>query len=128
MRGAIERAVRSRIKPGDQLHTAAAASPFTVGRIDDSGVVLLLGKGRWPVRLTWRCLEGVCPFLRDRDWVRIGAAFDSPANRETLDGYLKHHTKVATAGWVAGLIERAGVVEIDRHRPARVRLCPEFDK
>ena len=128
MSGRVEIAVRARIRPGEQLHTAANASPFTVKDIDHNGVVLLLGKGRWPVRLNWRCLEGIPTFLRDRGWVRIGSLFSSTGEAGTLDGYLKNHTKVLTAGWVAALLDRACVVEIDRSRPAKVRLRPGFHK
>jgi hypothetical protein len=40
----------------------------------------------------------------------------------TLDAYLKGWIKRTTAGWIAVVLERAGVVELDRRRPARVRL------
>jgi hypothetical protein len=40
----------------------------------------------------------------------------------TLDEYLKTYLKRATAGWVAVVLEHAGVVAIDRSRPARVKL------
>lgn len=128
MSGPVESAVRGMITPGARLHTAAAGSPFAFGAIDEDGVVLVLGKGRWPVRLTWDCLEGVLPFLYDRGWIRIGAAFSSPANHETLDGYLKHCTRTATAGWVAALLDHVAFVELDSRRPARVRSRADFDK
>jgi hypothetical protein len=38
----------------------------------------------------------------------------------TLDGYLKHHVKRLTAGWIAALLEKACVVTIDRTPPAHV--------
>jgi len=42
----------------------------------------------------------------------------------SLDEYLKRFLSRATAGWVAAVLERADVLEIDRSRPARVRLGP----
>ncbi len=40
----------------------------------------------------------------------------------TLDGYLKGCVKRTTAGWVAVVLDQAGVVEIIHDRPARIRL------
>jgi hypothetical protein len=39
-----------------------------------------------------------------------------------LDAHLKMFPATATAGWVAVVLEHARVVEIDRARPACVRL------
>jgi hypothetical protein len=66
-------------------------------------------------------LEGIPEYLRGRGWVLVGA------NRRTnsdygLDGYLKRSIKRQTANYVAVVLERAGVPELDRERPAMVRL------
>lgn len=120
--GPVEQAIRSRLHEGQVLHTPTQAKPFKVGRIDADGVVLLLGAGEWPARLTWPCLEGVVPFLQERGTIPIGGRHVSEPNPGTLDEYLKGCTQVDTAGWVAVLLEQAGVVEVLRGRPARVRL------
>jgi len=39
-----------------------------------------------------------------------------------LDGYLKRCIKRQIANYVAVVLERAGVLELDRERPAHVRL------
>lgn len=52
----------------------------------------------------------------------IGSTYDTSADPATLDGYLKGCLKRATAGWVAVVLEGAGIVDLDRSRPARVRL------
>ncbi|MGE5289014.1 MAG: hypothetical protein ACM3ML_17800 [Micromonosporaceae bacterium] len=49
------------------------------------------------------------------------------ANRDVngdygLDGYLKGWIKRQTANYVAVVLERAGVLDRDRERPAQVRL------
>ena len=120
--GPVERAVRHRIHEGLVLHTPTQRKPFNVGRIDGMGVVLLLGAGEWPTRLTWACLEGVVGFLRERGTIPIGGRHVSEPNPGTLDEYLKGCTKVDTAGLVAALLEEAGVVEVIRERPAQVLL------
>ena len=124
--GPVERAVRRHTAAGMRLLTPTGRGSFVVERIDGDGIVLLLGAQEAWTRLSWACLEGAGRFLSDRSWVRIGSVYSTAADPHTLDGYLKHHVKRATAGWVAALLERAEVVEIDRTRPATVRLAPTF--
>lgn len=126
MAGAVERAIRSTVGQGEELRTPSQGAPFVVRSIDGRGVVLLLGKQQTPTPITWSVLEGTVGFLEGRSWVTIGSVFDTRGDDRTLDGYLKRSIRRATAGWVAALLERASVVEIDRDRPARVRLAPEF--
>jgi len=44
----------------------------------------------------------------------------------TLDAHLKQYLARATAGWVAVLLEEAGVVHMDRTPPAKVKLAPNW--
>ncbi len=108
------------------LLTPTGRGRCSVARIDEKGVVLLLGKQEAWTPLTWACLEGVPRFLAGKGWVPIGSRYETAADPGTLDGYLKGCLKRATAGWVAVLLEGAGVVEIDRERPARVRLRSDW--
>jgi hypothetical protein len=121
--GPVQLAVRSRLRQGQVLHTPTQKKPFEVGRIDGDGVVLLLGAGEWPVTLGWDCLEGVVPFLAERGSIPIGGRYSSVPNPGTLDEHLKGCTPVTTAGWVAVLLEEAGIVAVVRGRPVRVRLA-----
>ena len=122
-RGPVEQAVRPRIHEGQVLHTPTRKAPFKVHRIDSIGVVLLLGRKEAQTRFTWPCLEGVVPFLqRHGGEAEIGGRYDTAPNRGTLDEHLKGFVNRATAGWVAALLEEAGVVEVIRERPARVWL------
>lgn len=123
--GAVEQAIRARVRAGESLQTPSKGAPFEVARIDAEGVLLLLGEQQARTLLTWTCLEGIPAFL-GRTWRPIGGVYATTADPTTLDGYLKRHVKRATAGWVAVMLERAGVVELDRRRPARVRLTSEF--
>ena len=87
----------------------------------NAGIRILGEKKAW-TPLSWACLEGVGRFLAGKGWVVIGGVYETAGASDTLDGYLKAWIKRATAGWVAALLEAAGVAEIDRGRPARVRL------
>lgn len=126
--GPVRTAIRAAVVPGQQLHTPARNQPFVVSEIDERGVELLLGAKEARTRFSWECLEGVLGYLAGRGWVIIGSAYDTGARAGTLDAYLKQHVNRATAGWIAALLEQAGVVDIDRSRPARVQLQAGFGR
>lgn len=53
-------------------------------------------------------------------WVRIGRVYAMDSIAGTLDAHLKQCLAGATAGWVAVMLETAGVVHLDRTPPAKV--------
>lgn len=123
MPGPVESAIRRSITPGMTLHTPSRRAPFVVVAIDREGVVLLMGVGQWPTRLTWECLEGIVPYLRDHGGeVMIGGQHTVVGRPGTLDAYLKACVSRTTAGWVASMLTTAGILELVDDRPARVRL------
>jgi hypothetical protein len=122
MQGPVETAVRACVAPDTELPTPTGESTFRVADIDRTGIVLLFGPKKTPTSFSWAVLEGVPAFLQDREWVRIGANRDVLGNQGTLDGYLKAHIRRQTANYLAVVLEEAGLVELDRERPAKVRL------
>jgi len=127
--GGVERAIRASVVPGAELRTPSRQKPFSIDSIDGEGVVLLLGRQRAWTRLSWTCLEGVDDFLTGRGWVRVtGTGYSTEVDPGTLDGYLKGCVNRATAAWVAALLERAGVAEIDRSLPMRIRRKASGDR
>lgn len=121
--GPVQTAIRRHLGRGDVLHTPSRRAEFVIGSIDSGGLVLLLGEGRHATPLSWEGLEGVIPFMASHGGsVRIGSLFDTRAIPGTLDEHLKKWVNRATAGWVAAVFEASGLCEIDRRRPARVRL------
>lgn len=123
MPGPVERSMRAGFTSGSTLRTFGRGAQFGVGEIDDRGIVLKLGQQQAHTRLSWECLEGAADFLRGRGWVRVGGARTAEGERGTLDEYLKRHIKRDTARWVARVLAEAGVVEVDRRPPLRVRLA-----
>lgn len=93
-----------------------------MARYTEDALVLLLGKQEAWTPISWRGVEEIPDLLRGRSWVFIGGSYSMDAVVGTLDAHLKKFLARATAGWVAVVLEKAGVVEIDRDRPARVRL------
>jgi len=125
MMGPFEAAIRRTVREGEQLSTPAQSEPFWVGTISAEGIVLELGKQRTETLFPWVCIEGVGPFLEQHGRVRInGSGKSQHIVQGTLDGYLKRHVNRLTAGWIAALLEKAGVVAIDRTRPAHVSVVP----
>lgn len=122
MTGRVESAVRGAVSPGEFLVTPTGRGRFKVARYTTEGLVLLLGAKEAWTPLPWRAMEGVPDFLRGRGWVAIGSLYSTGSQPGTLDEYLKAFLKRATAGWIAVVLERAGVLAIDRSQPARVKL------
>jgi hypothetical protein len=122
--GKVEDAVRTAVAPGEAMATPSGRGQFRIARYTDGALVLLLGENEAWTPLPWPALEEIPDFLRGRDWVRIGSEYSTGGHPGSLDEHLKRYTKTATAGWVAVVLEKAGVVTIDRSRPARIRLRP----
>ena len=97
-----------------------------MARYTTSNIVLLLGREKAWTPLPWEALERVPELLRDQAWMTIGRSYSTDALDGTLDAHLKSYMQRATAGWVAVVLERAGVVDIDRSRPARIRLSESW--
>lgn len=128
MHGPVERAIRYWITEGEILYTPdpTKAVPFKVRTIDGKGILLLLGKKETPTKISWECLEGIPAFLRSKGWVKIEMTFNTKGTPNTFDGYMKKHIRRATANYIAVVLEKANIVEIDRRRPLRIRLKPSL--
>ena len=106
MGGVVERRVRERIQVGQRLTTPAQGKPFLVADMTSEALVLDLAE-KWRTPIPWSSIEGIVPFVLTRGSVLIGGQYD-------------------TAGWVAAVREAAEILEIDRRRPARVRVEQGF--
>jgi hypothetical protein len=122
MTGRVESAIRGSVSPGERLATPTGRGQFKVARYTTEGLVLLLGAKEAWTPLPWHAMEGVPDFLRGRGWVAIGSLYSTDSQPGSMDEYMKFYLKRATAGWVAVVLERAGVLVINRSRPARVKL------
>ena len=126
MAGRVEAAVRAAVPVDLPLRTPSGRGRFTVTRYTTEGLVLLLGEKEAWTPLPWRALEEVPDLLRGRGWVRIGSVYSMDSVAGTLDAHLKQYLARATAGWVAVVLEEAGVVHMDRTPPAKVKLAPNW--
>jgi hypothetical protein len=124
--GRVESAVRESVYEGMVLATPAQAKPFEVAEITRDGIVLLLGQGRWRTPIPWDALEGLADLLRGQGWVRTSGAYERAEDTTSPSGYLKQFVDRETSNWVMVVMERAGVVELDRRRPVRARLTGGF--
>src|ERR1039458_6196478 len=122
----VEEAVGAAVSAGDRLSTPSGRGHFTVARYTAVVLGLLLGEKEAWTPLPWCALEQVPDFLRGRGWVLIGSVYSMDPQQGSLDEHLKRFLKRATAGWVAVVLERAGVITIDRSRPARLHTRPRW--
>lgn len=122
MAGRVESAIRGSVSPGELLSTPTGRGQFKIARYTSGGLVLLLGAKEAWTPLPWQAMEGIPNFLRGRGWVAIGGLYSTDSQPGSMDEYMKSYLKRATAGWVAVVLERSGVLVINRSRPARVGL------
>jgi len=120
--GRVEHAIRGSIPLGELLATPTGRGQFKVARYTTDKLVLLLGAKEAWTPLPWQAMEGVPDFLRGRSWVAVGSLYSADSQPGSLDEYMKSFMKRATAGWVAVVLERAGILVIDRSPPAPVKL------
>lgn len=74
------------------------------------------------------CWDGIPEFLKNEGWVKIGARFGI-APKGSFQEYIDQFhpqgkTSSSEANDIASILERLGVVEIDRKIPSRIRLKP----
>jgi hypothetical protein len=121
--GPVERALRAKFSVPVPLSTLSKRKPFTFYAIDEDGIVLLLGQQEARTRLSWKCLESIPDFLREQaDWVPAGGAHRVEGEPGTLDEYLKRYLKRDVARWLVRVLGDAGVVEVSKGPPLRLRL------
>ena len=121
--GPVETAIRRRFDAPVTLHTYGQRRPFVLESLGDRGIVLLLGTQRNYTPLSWECLEGVVPFLRGHPgWVHAGGTYEVSGATDTLDEHLKSCLSRQTSRWVTVVLHLAGIVDVDKGPPLRVRL------
>jgi hypothetical protein len=106
------------------LATPSGRGQFSVAEYTGYGITLLLGEKQAWTPLPWQALEQVPDLLRGRGWVLIGSVYSTDSTPGSLDAHLKTFLKRATAGWIAVVLEKAGVITSDRTPPARIKLRP----
>ena len=110
------------IPVGSLIKTPSGRSQFEVYHIDPDRVMIRVGKRGYILTIPASCFEGVPDFLRGKGWIRIGAIHNA-ALEGTFDEYVQRSTHgTSAASYVAPILERIGIIEIDRKRPARIRL------
>ena len=113
--------ITRKIRIGEILQTPSGRSQFKIYHINADRVMIQTKKGTI-LTIPASCFESVPNFLRGKDWVKIGAKHGI-ANEETLDGFLQRFTHgTSIASYVAPILERTSIIEIDRKLPAKIRL------
>ena len=122
--GLAQSCIRGGIEPGARFGTPSENEPFLVEGIDEQGIVLLLAE-KHRTRIPWEALEGALDLTHRHTSLRVGGGYTVDGEPNTLDGYLKAFVNRAVSGWVAVVMEKAGLIRINRDRPATVRLTKE---
>jgi hypothetical protein len=109
-----------KLKAGDVLVTPVRAKKFKVESISPSSITLILGK-KWRTPIPANCWNGIPNYLKGKDWVEIGA-IHGISKPGTLENYIDGFVPRSAGNYVASILEHAGIVEIDRNLPSKVRL------
>ena len=103
------------------LATPSGRSEFELQHIDSEKVIIETKKGS-SITIPASCFQNAFSFLRTTDWVEIGASHGVAAGH-VFDSFLRERTSgVSVASYVAPILEKAGIVEINRKQPAMIRL------
>jgi hypothetical protein len=112
-----------KLSAGDILVTPVQRKEFTIENISPKGITLVLGT-QWKTEIPANCWEGIPDFLKGKGWVVIGAIHDYGAVPGTLEDYVNKTKpqKRSTGNYVASVLEIAGIAEINRKPPSKIRL------
>ncbi len=122
MAGPIERAIRATTREGEVLGSVSRSVPFVVGEFRTDALVLLVGAKAWQAVTPWEAIEKVPGFLRGRGQVKVGSVHSNDVDPDSFDAFLRPFVTRSTASYLPVILERAGVVEVDKRRPASLRL------
>ncbi|MDA0300908.1 MAG: hypothetical protein O2822_00105 [Chloroflexi bacterium] len=116
-----QEAISRSVQPGARIPTPSGRSAFEVAQITADAVVLLFGPKRTPTRIPWKLLDEVVAAVPSDRWIPVGAMHSSSSEGGTLEALLKPSLKRSTASYVAALLEKAGLLELDRSGAHRIR-------
>lgn len=122
--GPVEIAIRRRLKAVSHLGTVPMGKKFVVHAFTPDVRVLLFGAKKTKTQFRWRCLENIPGFLANGEWKEIRAVHDTVGVPGSLDGWLKNNGGPlrTSGGYIAAVLEAAGIVEANRAPPSSVRL------
>ena len=89
---------------------------FKIIHTDSEKVLIEAGRTPCTIKILASALEEAPNFLRGKGWVKIGPAQEN-SDEPSLDTLAR-----TRAPYVAPLLELAAIAEIDRNRPAKIRL------
>jgi hypothetical protein len=104
----------------------SSGEQFNVTHVDSEKVLIVTGKKPSILKIPASALEETPDFLRGKGWLRIGATHEN-SEESTLDSFLKRFSSgTSWASYVAPLLELAEIVDLDRKRPAKIRLKTSY--
>jgi hypothetical protein len=119
--------IQKEIHEGLILYTPVQRREFVVKRVEVDRLVFFVGKTN--IEVSKDCWNGIPNFLKDKDWVTIGALHETldkiPSG--TLERYLRENStndksKESQGCYVVSLLEHLKIVEVYHGRPSQIRL------
>ena len=114
--------ITSRIPRFPHTLDTPSGKQFKITHIDGEKVLIETGKKPSTLKIPASALKEAPNFLRGKGWVKIGAVHEI-SDELSLDTFIKRFSHgTSLASYVAPLLELAEIAEIDRSRPAKIRL------
>jgi hypothetical protein len=115
--------VTQRIPSGSILSTPSGKSHFEVAHVDAEKILVKTSNNNF-ITIISSSLQDTPKFLQGKGWVKIGASHSTTeASISTFDDFLKtYNSGVSTASYVVSILEKIGIIEVNRVRPAKIRL------
>jgi len=109
---------------GMSLDTPSGRSSFLAKKVSSDGVTLKVGMRRKStIFIPTICWEGIIDFLKKKDWVEVGAIHEKYTKIGSLDEYVQKYTHgTSAASYVASMLEKISLVQLDRKRPNKIKL------
>ena len=127
--GPVETRIRRHVTAGMVLRSIPGKAPFIVEELATDSLILLLGDKLARTLLTWSCLERIPDFLSGKDPVRIGSTKNTRSLPGTLHWYLTVNCiKRMTAGYVAAILEKTGIIEDLHKTSASIKLKGDWNQ
>ncbi len=114
--------IQSKLKPGDLVETPSGQATFSISEISSKGVRVTVGEKELSIFIPIECWAMIPDCLIEKNWVELGGIHGDP-KPDTLEYHIQKYTSgVSAVSYVAPILEKIGIAEIDRERPARIRL------
>ena len=119
--------ITSSVRDGVRYKTPSGSASFEIFHIDTIKVVIKTGKQGTLITIPAQCFEDAPNFLRGKGWVKMYAV-QGRLEEDTFDDFVKQYvSRSRAASYIAAILEKSGIVKIDR-LPPRALVLTQYQR